>query len=509
MLDGAELESIIESFYKSTTQSEAEVRSKLIVPLIEWLGYPSEYRSEEFPIYSFESGKKVQTKNADFLLFDDSSYAQHRKSTEEDVEWVFSHSLLVFEAKKVGEMPEKLDQPVYYAAFSRSTAYLVSDGQRIIGRIYNPANKDADILNCLVSELPSSSIAVFSFENVKQLKKTHAEMFQEVMKPFLEKAPKEIYKHIPVTEDAINLPTDLLKKMEKSLGKNARGLTKLQLVEKFLRTTDFILENDIRFDIPPHMIDVPRKICKSTLFIDDIIIPFMSGKAWIYYCNDYERISFISSSITIDLLYKNDKLAGLWFFYHVLDSTVSARINNLERVIRIHNSKKIRISIEQDSAPNREITVDSNKYFQKKKTEDGIRIEFWLDGLTKMKLIEEYYGIQFILGQVNPKDTFSLYEDVDYVCRGIAKQVNCHLVSPGNPMDEDIVMSESEMMNLGENGPEPLKIHNYMFIPKKVFIPACIIHASSDIVRIDVSIICEAQLIRPEFGREFGDKKPA
>ena len=41
---------VIASYKKSKIQSEAEVRSKLIVPLFEALGYPSELRSEEYPV---------------------------------------------------------------------------------------------------------------------------------------------------------------------------------------------------------------------------------------------------------------------------------------------------------------------------------------------------------------------------------------------------------------------------------------------------------------------------
>lgn len=48
------LHDIIEEFKRSNIQSEAEVRSKLIVPLTEYLGYPSWLRAEEFPVYGFE-----------------------------------------------------------------------------------------------------------------------------------------------------------------------------------------------------------------------------------------------------------------------------------------------------------------------------------------------------------------------------------------------------------------------------------------------------------------------
>ena len=125
--DFASLQSIIDTFANSITQSEAEVRSKLIVPIIEWLGYPIEFRAEEFPVYSFEGAQKRPTKYADYILFDDKHFASHNKNTKIDTEWVQEHSLLVFEAKKKNEMPAMLGQPQFYTIWTKAVAYMISD----------------------------------------------------------------------------------------------------------------------------------------------------------------------------------------------------------------------------------------------------------------------------------------------------------------------------------------------------------------------------------------------
>ena len=49
-----DISTLIEDFLKQKIQSEAEVRSKLIVPLLELLGYPKDFRAEEFPVYGVE-----------------------------------------------------------------------------------------------------------------------------------------------------------------------------------------------------------------------------------------------------------------------------------------------------------------------------------------------------------------------------------------------------------------------------------------------------------------------
>lgn len=55
----------------SSIQSEAEVRLKLIVPLLELLKYPSYWRTEEFSVYGVEGGKKLPAKNVDYILLSD------------------------------------------------------------------------------------------------------------------------------------------------------------------------------------------------------------------------------------------------------------------------------------------------------------------------------------------------------------------------------------------------------------------------------------------------------
>lgn len=70
------IQKIIYEYQKSTIQSEAEVRSKLIVPLLNALGYPSSLRAEEFPVHGFEGRKKLPAKSADLILFSDSHFAE-------------------------------------------------------------------------------------------------------------------------------------------------------------------------------------------------------------------------------------------------------------------------------------------------------------------------------------------------------------------------------------------------------------------------------------------------
>lgn len=123
MLNKDELKRLLSEYQKSIIQSEAEVRSKFIVPLLNFLQYPTELRAEEFPVYGFEGGTRLPAKNADFIMFSDKEFKMHRKFTQSAIDWVKNHSLLVFEAKKPGEMPSVVGQPAFYTVWTKAVAY--------------------------------------------------------------------------------------------------------------------------------------------------------------------------------------------------------------------------------------------------------------------------------------------------------------------------------------------------------------------------------------------------
>ena len=142
VLDNSTIKAVIDEYAKSEIQSEAEVRSKLVVPLLCALGYPSELRAEEFPVYGFGGRKKLSAKSADFLLFSDKEFGAHRNDTQKDKDWVQSHSLLIVEAKKPGEMPDSPGQAQFYTMWTKAVAYMVTDGCEIQAYCYSDISAD-------------------------------------------------------------------------------------------------------------------------------------------------------------------------------------------------------------------------------------------------------------------------------------------------------------------------------------------------------------------------------
>lgn len=149
-----DISTLIDDFRRQKVQSEAEVRSKLIVPLLELLGYPKDFRAEEFPIYGYEGSKALPSKAADFLQFTSNEFDVHRGKSDKEIEWVYQHSLLIFEAKKPTEEILVKGQPVFYSAWTKSVAYMISNGIKIEGYVVNANYSDTRVFSCKVEEIP-------------------------------------------------------------------------------------------------------------------------------------------------------------------------------------------------------------------------------------------------------------------------------------------------------------------------------------------------------------------
>ena len=167
-----DISTLISDFLKQNIQSEAEVRSKLIVPFLELLGYPSELRAEEFPVYGYEGGKELRAKVADYLQFTSNEFAMNRGKSEKELTWVYNHSLLVFEAKKPTEEILVKGQPIFYSAWTRSIAYIISNGVYMEGYIVNANYSDSRIFSCLVQEIPEKweKINLLNYHNILERK---------------------------------------------------------------------------------------------------------------------------------------------------------------------------------------------------------------------------------------------------------------------------------------------------------------------------------------------------
>lgn len=163
---------LIQDFLRQNIQSEAEVRSKLIVPLLELLEYPKDLRAEEFPVYGYEGSKALTTKAADFIQFTSNEFDEHRGKSDSEVEWVYKHSLLVFEAKKPTEKVLVKGQPVFYAAWTKSVAYMISNGIDIQGYVVNANYSDTCVFSCKIEEIPEKweEINLLNYNRILELK---------------------------------------------------------------------------------------------------------------------------------------------------------------------------------------------------------------------------------------------------------------------------------------------------------------------------------------------------
>ncbi len=456
MLKLEDLQQIITSFLQCSNRSEAEIRSKLAVPLIEWLEYPIECRAEEFPVYSFEGSTKI-TKQADFIMFDDKDYKSHDKFSSPHISWVQSHSLCVLETKKPQEMPSVLGQPQYYTIWTKAVAYIATDGITIKGKIYNPISTDLTVIDCDVKDLCNNeSITHFAFDEIKKIKQI--DWSKEIEKRLdSDELDGEI-----IDPESIVLPENTINYMRNALGKNCTGLSKGQVLEKFLRSTDFYLQQDMRYGVPPYMFDIPRRSFDALLYLDDLLIPFMKGEVYQFYRDDLEKLEFKNDYLDVYVLLTENTPVDCALGYHVLDYHASNRIYNLQRIEKVFNSKKITLSYLGESL---EIPLD-RKNLQKQLPE----ILYWQNCMNQITTIEEYYGIELFLTPVNtPEESSKLYGKIQLVYDGIKKANNVHFSEEVEEQYNSLSLEEPVTVSLdGAPHYESVEIHNYLFKPSKI-----------------------------------------
>ena len=497
MVSESVIQVVIDEYRKSRIQSEAEVSSKFIVPLFEALGYPSELRSEEYPVYGYGGREPLKAKDADFIFFTESDFSQYRSNTQRNKKWVQEHSLLIVEAKKPGKMPDDLGQAQFYTMWTKAVAYIETDGEVFKGYYMNPLSSDLEVIDVKVDELATNrEVWKFSYENILAVKSNGNNISAQQLLPL-----KGTY--TVVTEDAdLDVPIQTIDYMRHCLGKNADGLTNIQIVSRFLNTTDSMLQNDMRYDIPPYMFDVPRHVYKAKLYIDDMIFPYIYGEVTEFYRNDDAKYIFESDYIEIFIAYNRNNLRAFEIGYHILDRHVSERIEHFGFVRKCLDADSIRIVVENNQGLQMSLPAGHPKKMWSCKEHINGMFDFWLDGLKKLKLIEEYYEFEFKLNYVSDQKALNnLYEAIDIVYDGIMMNENCVITMPGDVIDEDLEISEPVLLEENKELPLPDQIiQGVVFRPYRSALLPCKIAFSEktkkDIIRIPAC--CEYRIIEEE-----------
>ena len=505
-MEKKDLQEIVTEFHCYDTSSEAEVRSKIIVPLIEFLGYPKELRAEEYPVYGYEGGKLINAKPADFVLFKSNDYVKHKgKKTQASLNWVYNNSLLVFEAKAKGEMPVNLGQPIFYTIWTRAVAYLVCDGEYIKGYYYKDCTADREIINCKVVDLPQTeSFDYFSFENVSSLKERR--LNGDVGSESIVKIRDHYDTHesdvqIITREEDLNIPENTLNYMRHALGKNSIGLNNLQLTAKFLNLTDTLLQNRIRYEIPEYMLGIPREFGEVLLYTDEIqFIPLFGANVVHYYRNEVDIYDVYNDFARIIVHTTDGNADNISIGFQVFDPTVNERIIKLKKIKTLLESDSISVFLKNSPTPAFTFIPNNVDY-----SSDLIaKTNLDLKSIELLEAIEEYYEIEFSLTIVQSENVLDLLESIATVYRGITQEENHVLDYPQEAFDE----MEEGIVELEQTEPVPdsteegrrtnlpdITLFNYVFTPDTIMFLPCtvnICHGSKEPVAI--SCCCEYKI---------------
>lgn len=479
---------VVENYRKSGIQSEAEVSSKFIIPLFQALGYPDELFAQEFPVYGYSGRDALKAKNADFIYFRDINFAMHRERKQADIKWVQDNSLLVIESKKPGKIPDDMGQAQFYSAWTKSVAYVVTDGELFRAFFRNDINADVEIIDTTVESLPDTlELICLDYQHLLKVKNESNSVIEKKLIGLKE----EETRIIPEDEE-LDLPEDTISYIRHCLGKNAEGLTNTQALSRFLNTTDCYLANDMRYDIPEYMIDIPRGFFDAYIYLGNSVFPFVSGTIVEFYWNDEVRYHFESEYIEIGIRIVSDRIVEYQIGYHILDNTVDERISSFNLVRQVFDTKRVSILFDREDKK-RILLPDSNKKNMWPNKDFAIGMfNFWYEGMQKLNEIEVYYDIKFKLKHVFEEEELNqLYESIDKVYDGIKLQENCSVYVPAESITEDIEIEFPTPFE--ENNHIPLEtriIQGVTFKPfRSTLLPCKIKKGGQGIVEIPAS--CE------------------
>jgi hypothetical protein len=127
---------------RQTFENEAEVETRLILPLLDALGYAAEDIRPKYPVI-FQEGRRGRNPEADFAVFGEKP---HCRAT----------SLIAVEAKSPDEeLGDGKAQGESYAANLRTPLFIITNGKRLEIWQLQLTTESELALQCQVSDLPT------------------------------------------------------------------------------------------------------------------------------------------------------------------------------------------------------------------------------------------------------------------------------------------------------------------------------------------------------------------
>lgn len=176
------ISSWLENIDFSTIVSEQDVRSKIAIPLLSYLGYDNSIQANEFPIFSFSGRTKNSAKLVDLLCFSSKDWINHKKF--ESRNWVKQNALLSFELKKPSEKLDDAEgQAEFYSMNARTPFYMCTNGQQL--KIFGMKEFSADtvIFDGMIENLAEKWVLIYnkiSFKSLLPLKKVDDERNEKI-----------------------------------------------------------------------------------------------------------------------------------------------------------------------------------------------------------------------------------------------------------------------------------------------------------------------------------------
>ena len=376
----------------------------------------------------------------------------------------------------------------YKKKSSRSDAVLASEIVRTVTKKYDDTIGSMDELRNGVDKIieyieGNGKTVIFKSDSVCESDITK----DESLKHSIVNEPTIIY-----TDEELELEAHAVEFMKKSLGKNADGLSNSQLLERFIKTTDALITNDLRYDVPEYLLLIPRKIYDAEMYLDEVRYPVMRGAVYESYWENIDKYTFVNDCIELDIVFENKELYATYIKYHVLHDKVETGLVSIQRINAMLDSEMI--SIHLDSNKTIKLPIKNAEIIMECECCLRTQLNEHKELLDKLKTIENHYHICFSLEEINDSSEYEkIIDSINYVYRGVMMERNSSIVGPKTedvPQGDMVVEEPVFIETIPEKERERFSIFNFTFESYKSYIISGKVEIEGDSAIVPVSCVC-------------------
>ena len=248
--------------------------------------------------------------------------------------------------------------------------------------------------------------------------------------------------------------------------------TRDEILSFFYSEVKMSLNSNKRINAMPLFQDVIREIHDAFIILDNQFAPIAKVKVYLFYWENVDRYMIVGDGYKLYITRIGEQIIQFSFGYHLSNiSDVDERLLKFQAIKKISSASSLLIKIPENIEYN--VSVDLKKFSNISDINEKIKLlDFWIEQMTKISEIENYFGVKFVLPQ---KASDEDYMAIDIINDSIHREC-CSTLPPlkmEETDDKDPIIFDNEV-DLGEpKNLSNLNLFGFTFIPVKRYIIPC------------------------------------